>query len=182
MDPCVIMIMTMIKYTHFAPEKYVNRYRKQIQKISKYICFYSRKRKIDPRITLSFMRHESHFKPKVIGPTKDYGLMQLKAKDRYSPDFDHWFKCDLLKIKCNIDRGTRFLYIWKRKCKHHSHKSHWTRHYNWRNRKHHLRVLWLSRAYKKAYENNNKKLYKIIKRDRYRSIKVKMGCLNRLCM
>lgn len=154
-----------ITATHFNPRKYKTR----IKKISKYICLYSEKQNIDPYLVLSVIRHESFFRPKSISRTNDYGLMQLNHK---------YFggTCNLLKIKCNIKKGAKFLARIKRKPS----KSHWLRRYNWCNRRHHLRVLWLRSAYKKS----KPRLYKIIRLRKYTDLKLTYKCINdgSLCM
>jgi len=60
-------------------------------------------------------------------------------------------KCDLLKMRCNIDWGTYIMALWRRKCKG---KHHWLRHYNWygASGKYYLNVLWVRAAYKAAWD------------------------------
>jgi len=127
-------------------------------------------------MTLSIIRHESSFKTRTLSKTGDYGLMQINKR---------WFnpKCNLFKIKCNIKKGTRIMVMWKRVCATHKHKHiHWLRHYNWKSKKHHLRVLWLTKAYEEASKGHTY-LYKTIKRrSRYQALKLNYKCIKKnLC-
>jgi hypothetical protein len=154
--------MALIVATHPNP--------KYTYKIAKNICHYSEKRNLDPYLVLSTIRHESNFTINAKSHTKDLGLMQINSRI-YKP------KCNLLNIRCNINEGTKILYVWKKACANHKHKSHWLRHYNWRNKKHHLRVLWLTEAYKK----NKHYLFKMIKERKYMKLKIKYNCIKNLC-
>lgn len=166
---CIGPITAAIIATHYNPNRYNRRI---IRVIATNVCYYSKKRRVDPFLIIGLIRHESFFKPRIISKTSDYGLMQLNKK---------YFggKCNLLKIGCNIKEGVRFVSVLKRV--YGNSKFHWLRKYNWYSRKHHLRVLWLSRAYKAA--NKRKDLYKVIRSGKYRNLRLNYKCINDgLCM
>jgi hypothetical protein len=170
---CVGAIFSAIVATHPAPKSNIY----VIKSITRNICRYSKYRKLDHYMVLSTIRHESFFNPRLKSRTGDYGLMQINIK---------WSKakCNLYEIRCNIREGTRMLASWRRACRYHTNhkKTHWLRHYNWNNRTHHLKILWLTEAYKKAAEGH-KYLYKIIRdRRKYRRIKIDYQCIKKdLC-
>jgi hypothetical protein len=167
---CVGPIVAAIVATHYNPNPYWMK--RRIKVIAKYTCYYSKRRKLNPYMVLGIMRHESFFRPRLISKTNDYGLMQLNKKY-------FWGRCNLLKIRCNIKEGTRFLSAIRRAYR--NAKFHWLRKYNWYSYKHHLRVLWLTRAYKEA--KGNKKLYKLIRSGKYKRLKLNYKCINHgLCL
>lgn len=168
---CIGPIVAAIMATHYNPNSYVNR--RRIRVIAKYTCLYSKRRKVNPYLVIGTMRHESFFKPYLVSSTSDYGLMQLNKKY-----FGH--RCNLLKIRCNIREGVRYLAAIKKV--YGNVKFHWLRKYNWYSYKHHLRVLWLTRAYKEA--EKRKELYKVIRSGRYKKLRLNYSCINSdgLCM
>ena len=152
---CFALMMSAIMATHPAPKN-----RHLIKAIAKNICKYSKRRKLDPYKVLSIIKHESSFHPNLKSGTKDFGLMQVNIR---------WNKvnCNLYKVRCNIKTGTKIMAMWKAACKIHKKSgqhlyTHWLRHYNWNNKIHHLRVLWLAEAYRKAAQGHTY-LYETIK-------------------
>ncbi len=141
-----------------------------IKNIAKNVCKYSEQRKLDPYLVLSVIKHESGFDRRAKSHTNDFGLMQVNGGIYKT-------RCSLLGIRCNIREGTRILAFWKKACKKHKHKSHWLRHYNWNNRRHHLRVLWIT----KAYKSNNNNMLRIIKTRKYMKLKLRYSCMNTMC-
>lgn len=167
---CIGPIVVAIMSTHYNP----NGNRRRIKVIAKNVCYYSKRKRVSPYLVISTIRHESFFKPNLISGTNDYGLMQLNKKY-----FGH--KCkSLLQIKCNIREGTKFLSALKRVYK--NAKFHWLRKYNWYSFNHHLRILWLTRAYKEAKEREE--LYEVIRSGRYKRLKLNYQCIkdDTLCM
>lgn len=167
---CIKVMVALILATHPSPKG--NSYR--IKTIAKNICYYSAKRDLDPYLVLSVIRHESHFRTRVVSRTDDYGLMQINIRAHKR------IRCNLLKIKCNIKEGTKILARIKRSCVfNHNHKkpTHWLRHYNWHSKKHHLRILWLVNAYK----NRSKRLFKMIRRRNYVKLNISYACMGTLC-
>jgi hypothetical protein len=164
---CMGLMLSAIVATHPSPRNH----KYTIKSIAKNICKYSGYRKLNPYMPLSVIRHESSFNPRLKSKTDDCGLMQINIR---------WYKvkCNLYKVKCNIKEGTRIMATWRKACLSHDHKDiHWLRHYNWNNKKHHLRVLWLAEAYKRAAEGHTY-LYEIIKRrDMYQRIRIKYKCI-----
>ena len=163
--------MAAIMATHYNPHGY-NKVR--IKVIAKHVCHYSKRKSVDPYLVIGVIRHESFFKTRLISKTNDYGLMQLNKK--YFGD-----KCNnLLQVKCNIREGVKFLSTIKRV--HGNAKFHWLRKYNWYSYKHHLRILWLARAYEEA--EKRKELYKVIKHGGYKRLQLNYKCINEegLCM
>lgn len=175
---CYLVILQLILNTHPATHNHKN----SIDKMAKAICHYSKKRDLDPFLVVSIIKHESDFSYRLRSRTNDYGLMQLNSKKRISNAGLDRYKCDLFDIKCNINKGTRFLYVWRRAClKKHKHKSHWLRHYNWNSRYHHAKILWLTEAYRRALLGDSK-FYNLIKSNKYRSIKIAHECTTgKLC-
>lgn len=157
---CIKIIMGLIIATSSYPNS--------SYKTAKNICLWSEARKLDPYLVLALIRHESGFNYRLISRTGDYGLMQIHKK--YSKA-----KCNLRKIDCNIKEGTRIMAIWRRVCLSvHNHKnSHWLRHYNWNSRKHHLRVLWIA----KAYKSGSPKFIKLIKNRGYKKLRINYRCI-----
>jgi hypothetical protein len=74
--------------------------------------------------------------------TYDYGIMQLHCPDK---KYAWWCRqCDIRKLRCNIKQGIKYLARTKAKClRTHTHKSHWTRHYNWHSKKK-IRGRWIT--------------------------------------
>jgi len=164
---CVGLMVLAIVHTHSAPKnnKYI------MKSIATNICRYSKYRRLDPYLPLSIIRHESNFRPRLKSRTGDYGLMQINA--RWSNA-----KCNLYRIRCNIREGTEKLARWRRACKSHNHKNiHWLRHYNWNNKSHHLKVLWLVAAYKKAAAGHRYLYHAIKHRKIYNKIKINYKCI-----
>jgi hypothetical protein len=168
-------MLSAIITTHPSPRNH----RYVVKFIAKEICRYSIYRKLDPYMVLSVIRHESYFNPRLKNKTNDYGLMQINKKWSRA-------KCNLRRIRCNIREGTRMMSMWRRACLLHKYKDtpwskhenvHWLRHYNWNNKRHHLKILWLTEAYKKAAEGH-RHLYKIIKDRRfYRRLNINYNCI-----
>lgn len=168
MSHCIGLMILAIANTHPAPRS--NRY--IVKSIATNICRYSKYRRLDPYIPLSTIRHESFFNPRLRSKTNDCGLMQINA--RWSKA-----KCNLYNIRCNIKEGTRMLATWRTACRLHTthKKTHWLRHYNWNNKKHHLKVLWLVEAYKWAAKGH-RYLYRAIKYRRvYSNINLNYHCI-----
>lgn len=161
---CTKLFMALIIVTHPNPKS------KTIKPIAKNICYYANKRKLDPYLILGLIRHESNFRTRCVSRTNDYGLMQINIKYRR-------YKCNLFNIRCNIKEGTKKMAIWKRAFSRRS-RTHWLRHYNWNNKQHHLRVLWVAEAYRR----NKSHLFKMIIKRRYTKLKLNYKCINRdLC-
>jgi len=164
MAGCIGLMIVAITATHTAP---INKF--TIRTIAKNICWQSTTKKVDPYLTLSVIRHESGFNPYAKSKTNDYGLMQVNRIWRGGT------RCNLYGIGCNIKIGLKVLVTARRSCKKHKSagyhlKTHWLRHYNWHNKRHHLRILWLMAAYKKAAQGHTY-LYKTIKyRRRYKRL------------
>jgi hypothetical protein len=165
-------MIAAITATHTVP---INQY--VIKSIAKNICRYSISKKMDPYIVLGIIRHESGFNPRAKSKTDDHGLMQINR-------IWHHSRCNIYKIRCNIRTGIKVLVYARKACKkhklagYHLH-THWLRHYNWYDKNHHLRVLWLAAAYKKA-STGHTYLYKIIKdRRKYKRVtrKVSYSCI-----
>lgn len=149
---CFSLILKFILITS------INQSNNNFEKISKYICYYSKKRNIDPLIVLSIIKNESDFKKNIISKTNDYGLMQVNKKFATG-------NCDLLSIKCNINEGTRLLLMWKKK-----HPHSWLRRYNWYGYggKYHIKIYSMAKAYKLKQNKfivmiKNRKFKKLIK-------------------
>lgn len=126
--------------------------------MSRAICYYAKKRSLDPVMVLSIAKHESSFSRYLISHTSDYGLMQINSKSRIgTTEYYGPRKCDLLKTWCNVKWGTYIMAMWKRVCSSHKHRRpkhfHWIKHYNWYGDKgtYYLKILWLTKAYKKAW-------------------------------
>lgn len=169
---CVPMVLTMILNTqgHHTPT----------MKIARTVCKYSAKYEVDPVLVVALMKHESDFRVRSYHRAGDYGLMQIHAEHRFGAKWINRKRCNLYGIDCNIAKGVKFLAIWKKACKKHRHKSHWLRHYNWRSPKHHLKVLWLTEAYKQAFAGKIH-LYRTIKYDKYRRLRISRSCVPQLC-
>jgi len=169
MDPCILPIIYLINHVHYNPHS--NKY--MINKIAKNVCFYSQKRDLDPILVTAIIAHESGFRSKLKSNTQDVGLMQLHEKYVIA-------RCDLLKVRCNIKKGTRLLSRFKKAGD--LNGNHWLRRYNWLSRRHHLRVLWIRRAFKLAC-NGHKYLFEMIKQRRYQRIrKLSYECIRKdLC-
>jgi hypothetical protein len=166
MQQCIILMVIAITYTHPDPSTH----KSDISRIANNICRWSKNYSIDPYIILSIIRHESFFKKTAVSKTNDYGLMQINIIHK---------KCNLLNTECNIRTGSKLLLTWM--IKHRSSKYHWLRRYNWNNYKHHLRVLWLIKAYKYAM-GGHKTLYKTIKYGQYKRLRLSYSCIERdLC-
>jgi hypothetical protein len=164
---CVDIATNAIENTHYNHIRYKHR----IEKIAKITCRYSKLRNISPYIIIGLMRHESFFKPSIVGISGDIGLLQLNP--RYFGG-----KCNLKRIRCNLRQGTRYLQQIKRAK---PTRYHWLKRYNWNSKKHHLNILWLAEAYKRA--RINKSLYKLIRSRKYMRIKKNYKCIRRnLCM
>jgi len=168
---CVWMIFSMALSS--VPGKITLKKVHQLHVMSQAICFNAKKRSLDPVLVLSIAKHESNFTRQLISRTHDYGLMQIHSKSKISSTaFTSRIHCNLLKTRCNIRWGTYIMSVWRRACRKHLHLKpkcfHWIRHYNWYGGKgkYYLRVLWLTVAYKAAW-NGRIELYYLIKHRRY---------------
>jgi len=167
MDLCIVPLVYLINQVHYSPHNH----KRTINSIAKHTCYYSKKRELDPILVTALIAHESGFKPKLKSKTNDIGLMQLHYK--YIRD-----RCNPFKIKCNIKTGTRKLARFKNKD---PGKHHWLRRYNWFSKTHHLRVLWISAALKRALEGHTY-LFKIIKQRKYQKLRINYKCIGKdLC-
>jgi len=145
----------------------------RLYRMSKVICKYAAMRSLDPVMVLAVAKHESNMTPWLRGATGDYGLMQIHSPSRMAQKRFGLRKCDLLKLECNVNHGTKLMKVIRDSClSSHTHRSknfHWMRHYNWYggNGKYHLKILWLTKAYKRAWTEKNNKLFKMITRRRF---------------
>lgn len=147
---CVMMIAKMAVSSH--PGRATLRRTAYLQRMSRIVCQQSMRRRLDPVLVLSVIRVESGFQSWLVSSTSDWGLMQINSKTRIgTAQYPGRRKCDLLKMRCNIDWGTYIMALWRRKCKG---KHHWLRHYNWygASGKYYLNVLWIRAAYKAAWD------------------------------
>jgi hypothetical protein len=163
---CISIITSLVNNTY--PDlrnSYVNR-------VVTNVCKYSERRGLDPLLVSALISHESAFKSRAKSRTNDIGLMQLNKKFIMA-------KCNPWGIRCNIAEGTRQLAGWKKRYS--GGKHHWLRRYNWRNRDHHLRILWVREAYKKILDGHTY-LYDIIRSRKYCRIKINLLCIGKnLC-
>lgn len=81
-------------------------------------------------------------------------------------------KCDPYKIDCNIKLGTKKLVRFKK----FAIGKHWLRRYNWRNKNHHLRVLWIREALREILQGNEY-LFKLIRARKYQRIHLDYECI-----
>jgi hypothetical protein len=109
--------------------------------IARRVILSARAHDLDPLLVLAVAVTESRLKHRVINrATHDYGIMQLHCPSR---DYAPWCRPRCLRsLACNIAAGTAILARQKRRCtSKHRHRSHWIRHYNWRNKKYDVEVL-----------------------------------------
>lgn len=166
MDPCILPIIFLIKNIHHNPRN------NKINIIANNVCFYSKKRHLNPLLPLALITHESGFRVKLKSKTKDIGLMQLHKKYIRA-------KCNPYKIKCNIKVGTKRLITFKKAGNLNGY--HWLRRYNWNSKRHHLRVLWITEAYRKIL-NGHTYLFNVIRRRKYQRTKLTYQCIRKnLC-
>lgn len=161
MNNCVLYLTFIINNLHYDPINNKN----NITKIVYNICYYSEKRLLDPLLITALISHESSFKVHPLSKTEDIGLMQLNKKYILG-------KCDPYKIDCNIKLGTKKLVRFKK----FAIGKHWLRRYNWRNKNHHLRVLWIREALREILQGNEY-LFKLIRARKYQRIHLDYECI-----
>ena len=156
---CVIPILYLVNSIH--PGHIEN------NDIAQSICFYSKKRNLDPFNVAAIIAHESGFSYKLRSRTSDIGLMQINEKYIQA-------KCNPMKINCNIKIGTKRLATIKNAGDLYGY--HWMRRYNWNSKKHYLRVLWIAEAFRKIVIGHSY-LIRYIKTRRYQRLKITLMCI-----
>lgn len=163
MNNCILYLTFIINNLHYNPISNKN----NITKIVYNICYYSEKRSLDPLLVTALISHESSFKVHLLSETEDIGLMQLHKKYIVG-------KCNPYKIDCNIKLGTKKLVNFRKAVL--IGKNHWLRRYNWYDKNHHLRVLWIRKALREILQGNEY-LFKLIRARKYQRIHLDYECI-----
>ena len=105
------------------------------------ICKSAHRYHITPPTILAIMYRESRFTHSICSHTDDIGIMQLHCPPYTTGPTCN--RCNVKKLTCNIDRGTRLLAIKKRRWQYkYKHPYHWIQHNNYYSKNY----------YKKVYE------------------------------
>jgi len=106
---------------------------------------------VDPLLVIAIIQHETggRWDPKAVGPTNDYGLMQLHVGAHTNAEY-RGFESKLFDPRRNIEIGTKSLAYWRKFHRRYCKSQHqWWSHYKWGGRvKNHTYANRVAKLYK----------------------------------